>query len=227
MKKIYLYAGSLEIIKDNKIFPNFLHDFIPRNTDGVWNAFRNSKVTSILSRFIDDGSWDNEEYERQIQLAVRILWRVLDLVFIQMMPKTLLCGQSVLFGKELTTMNMVANSEREAVLGSQVPTQNSSDDLASDRASKASSENMELSKHEKMMNVLRLLEALIGAKNDKATIHKNVVKPMPPTISPPPPSNSTPKRPPNNTPKLSAEEMQNGLFYLNGRLYRKNKRLDT
>lgn len=227
MKKIYLYAGSLEIIKDNKIFPNFLHDFIPRNTDGVWNAFRNSKVTSILSRFIDDGSWDNEEYERQIQLAVR---DIVESARPRIHPndaQDLVMWTISSFGKELTTMNMVANSEREAVLGSQVPTQNSSDDLASDRASKASSENMELSKHEKMMNVLRLLEALIGAKNDKATIHKNVVKPMPPTISPPPPSNSTPKRPPNNTPKLSAEEMQNGLFYLNGRLYRKNKRLDT
>ena len=73
MKKIYKNVGSIEIINDNKIFPNLLHDFVPRNNDKVWISFRNPKVTAILSRFLDGSSWDIVEYERQIQLALRDL----------------------------------------------------------------------------------------------------------------------------------------------------------
>lgn len=60
---------------------------------------------------------------------------------------------------------------------------------------------------------------------DATTIYKSLDKPIPPTISIPP--SSTPKRQPNNNPQLSAEEVENGLFYLNEKLYRKNRKFDT
>lgn len=153
MKKIYKNVGSIEIINDNKIFPNLLHDFVPRNNDKVWISFRNPKVTAILSRFLDGSSWDIVEYERQIQLALRDLEENIRPRVSPYDARNLVMWTICSFGKELNLVDLTTNSKMPEKVDERIITQ------------KSFSEDQELSKHEKKMNVLTLLTALRGSKN--------------------------------------------------------------
>lgn len=73
MKDIYRREKGYEILKDNRRFLSYLSDLLPQNKSYILKFFGEPKVTSILMRFIDDSTWDNAEYERQIQLAIRDL----------------------------------------------------------------------------------------------------------------------------------------------------------
>lgn len=73
MKKIYKRENGYEILKDNRRFLSYLRDFLPQNKSYILKFFGEPEVTSILMRFTEGSSWDNEEYERQIQLAIRDL----------------------------------------------------------------------------------------------------------------------------------------------------------